>query len=267
VKLRAVLVDDEPLAIERLRQLGATVDDLRVVGTAGCVAEAIELMRCVAPDVVFLDVELGDGTGFDVLAATERSDLPYVVFVTAYDAYAANAFDGGAVDYLLKPCSPERFGAAVERLRQRLRAAETPATHEQLLAACRALLQGGGTARPPSDGLFVEQDGRYVFVPAASIDYVEAARNYVVIHAAGVTHCHRASISTLEQYLDPAHFVRIHKSVIVNLARVRTIDSDFHGTYVFRLAGGAACRSGPSYRARVLDLLRPRALRPHDEAR
>jgi two-component system LytT family response regulator len=266
MKLRAVVVDDEPLAIERLRQLSATVDDLRIVGTAGSAAEAVNVLRQAAPDVVFLDVELGDGTGFDVLAATQRADLPFVVFVTAYDAYAAEAFGGDAVDYLLKPCSPERFGAAIARLRQRMRAAEMPATHEQLLAACRALLRAGGTPdRSTRDGLFVEQDGRYVFVPAAAIDYVEAARNYVVIHAAGVTYCHRASISTLEQYLDAAQFVRIHKSVIVNLARVRTIDSDFHGTYVFRLAGGTSCRSGPSYRARVLELLRPRALRPPDE--
>lgn len=265
MKLRAVLVDDEPMAVERLRQLTATVDDLRVVGTAGSAAEAVELLRQAAPDVVFLDVELGDGTGFDVLAATARADLPFVVFVTAYDAYAADAFDDDAVDYLLKPCSPERFGAAVARLRQRMRVAEAPPTHEQLIAACRALLGDRAESRAVGHGLYVEQDGRYVFVPTASIDYVEAARNYVVIHAAGVTYCHRASISTLEHHLDRTQFLRIHKSVIVNLARVRTIDSDFHGTYVFRLAGGAACRSGPSYRARVLELLRPRALRPPNE--
>jgi two-component system LytT family response regulator len=264
--LRAVLVDDEPLAIERLRQLCATAHDVEVVGTAGSVAEAVASLRRCAPDVVFLDVELGDGTGFDVLAAHSTAAMPYVVFVTAYDAYAADAFDRDAVDYLLKPCSPERFAATLSRLRQRIRAAEAPADSEQLLAAARALLKSGDVPRTGHDGLFLEQDGRFVYVQAGTIDYIEAARNYVVIHVGSVTYCHRAPISMLEQYLDPQQFIRIHKSVIVNLARVRTIDTDFHGTYVFRLAGGASCRSGPSYRARVLDLLRPRALRAGRES-
>lgn len=271
MKLRALLVDDEDAAIVRLRQLCAGHADVRVVGEARTAAEAAERAVALAPDVVFLDVQLGAATGLDVLRALAPDDLPNVVFVTAYEHYATDAFEHEAIDYLLKPCSPERFALALERVRRRVAGAVVGPLRDELLAACRQLLGTGGAESPgpaspaggaaaaggTGQGLFVEDGGRFVFLDFAAIDYVEAARNYVVIHVGKTTYCHRAAISALEQTLDPARFARIHKSVIVNTTRIASVESDFNGTFVVRLQCGAACRSGPSYRGRILGWLRP----------
>ncbi len=262
MKTRTLLIDDEEHSINRLRQLCAAHADIKIVGEAQSGAEAIELLRTLAPDLVFLDVHLGAMSGLDVLAALEPEELPAVIFMTAYETYAAAAFERDAVDYLLKPCTPERFARALGKLRLALERGGTT-TREELVAAWRQLM---GSTPPPSagrlDGLFVEDAGRWIFVDFHSIDYVEAARNYVVIHVGKRSLCHRAAISALEQTLDPTRFARIHKSVIINLCRVESIENDFNGAYVVRLAGGAICRSGQSYRSRIQELLRPTLVRP-----
>lgn len=257
MKIRTLLVDDEQHSIARLRQLCAAHPELRIVGEAQSGPEAIEKLRTLAPALLFLDVHLGAMSGLDVLAALEPEELPSVIFMTAYETYAAAAFERDAVDYLLKPCTPERFARALGKLRARVERGGT-ATREELVAAWRQLM---GTAPPQGaaalDGLFVEESGRWVFVDFGSIDYIEAARNYVVIHVGKRSLCHRATISSLEQTLDPTRYARIHKSVIINLSRVESIENDFNGAYVVRLAGGASCRSGQSYRSRIQELLRP----------
>jgi two-component system LytT family response regulator len=269
MKIRALIVDDEDAGLVRLRQLAAPHADVRIVGEARTGTEAVERIRALAPDLVFLDVQLGAMTGLGVLEALPAEDVPHVVFVTAYDRYAAGAFDHAAVDYLLKPCSPERFARSLDRVRDRIAGGFVAPLREELLAAWRTLVAGAappaaavhaGAAPSPAapQGLFVEDGGRFVHLDVAQIDYVEAARNYVVIHAGKASYCHRSPISALEQSLDPARFARIHKSVIVNLARVASVESDFNGTFVIRLTTGATCRSGPSYRARIQGWLRPR---------
>jgi two-component system, LytTR family, response regulator len=262
VKIRTLLVDDEEHSITRLRQLCAEHADLKIVGEAQSGVAAIEMLHALAPELVFLDVHLGAMSGLDVLAALEPEELPAVIFMTAYETYAAEAFERDAVDYLLKPCTPERFARALGKLRLRMERGSV-STREELLAAWRHLM---GSA-PPSgagrlDGLFVEDAGRWVFVEFHSIDFIEAARNYVVIHIGKRSLLHRAAISSLEQTLDPTRFARIHKSVIVNLSRVESIENDFNGAYVVRLAGGVSCRSGQSYRGRIQELLRPTLARP-----
>jgi DNA-binding LytR/AlgR family response regulator len=267
VRIRALLVDDEDAALARLRQLCAPHADVRIVGEARTGREAIEKIVEVAPDLVFLDVQLGAMTGLDVLQALPSDDLPHVVFVTAYDHYAAHAFDLAAIDYLLKPCSPERFAQSLDRVRQRIASGLVAPLREELLAAWRSLVApaastsgapaGGFPVAPGPHGLFVEDGGKFVFLEIAQIDYVEAARNYVVIHAGRASYCHRSPISALEQQLDPAQFARIHKSVLVNVQRIASIESDFNGTFVIRLTSGATCRSGPSYRSRIQGWLRP----------
>jgi two-component system LytT family response regulator len=266
LKIRAVIVDDEDAGLARLRQLAADHPDLRIVGDARTGAEAVERIRALAPDLVFLDVQLGAMTGLGVLEALPVDDLPHVVFVTAYDRYAAGAFEFAAVDYLLKPCSPERFARAIERVRERIAGGLVAPIRDELLTAWRALVANGaapastpvaGSTAATPQGLFVEDGGRFVYLDTAQIDYVEAARNYVVIHAGKASYCHRSPISALEQSLDPARFARVHKSVIVNLSRIASVESDFNGTYVIRLTTGATCRSGPSYRARIQGWLRP----------
>ena len=262
MKIRTLLVDDEEHSITRLRQLCADHPDLKIAGEAQSGPEAIGLLRTLAPDLLFLDVHLGAMSGLDVLAALEPEELPAVIFMTAYETYAAAAFERDAVDYLLKPCTPERFARALGKLRLKMERGST-STREELVAAWRQLM---GSAPPPptgrADGLFVEDAGRWVFVDFQSIDYIEAARNYVVIHVGKRSLCHRAAISALEHALNPARFARIHKSVIINLSRVESIENDFNGAYVVRLAGGASCRSGQSYRSRIQELLRPTLSRP-----
>ena len=262
MKIRALLVDDEEHSIERLRQLCAEHADVKVVGEALSGAEAIEKIRALAPTLLLLDVHLGAMSGLDVLAALESEELPFVIFMTAYESYAAAAFERDAVDYLLKPCNPERFARALSKLRARMERGG-PSTREELVAAWRELM-GGPPPAPAGrrDGLFVEESGRWVFVDFESIDYIEAARNYVVLHVGKRSFCHRAAISSLEHWLDPARYARVHKSVIVNLNRVESIESDFNGAYVIRLVGGASCRSGQSYRGRIQQLLRPSLSRP-----
>jgi two-component system LytT family response regulator len=257
MKIRTLLVDDEAHSLVRLRQLCAPHADIKIVGEAASGAEAIEQLRLLAPTLLFLDVHLGAMSGLDVLAALSPDEMPFVIFMTAYESYAAAGFERDAVDYLLKPCNPERFARAIGKVRARVDG-DGPSTRDELIAAWRGLMAAapaGGAAR--RDGLFVEDAGRWVFVDFESIDYIEAARNYVVIHAGKRSFCHRAAISSLEQSLDPMRYARIHKSVIINLHRVESIESDFNGAYVVHLIGGASCRSGQSYRGRIQELLRP----------
>lgn len=262
MKIRTLLVDDEEHSIARLRQLCAAHAEIRIVGEAQSGADALERLRTLVPALVFLDVQLGAMSGLDVLAALDPEDQPAVIFMTAYETYAAAAFERDAVDYLLKPCTPERFARSLGKLRGRIERSGG-STREELVAAWRQLM---GSAPPPAadrlDGLFVEEAGRWVFVDFHSIDYIEAARNYVVMHVGKRSFCHRAPISSIEQSLDPTHYARIHKSVIINLSRVESIESDFNGAYVIRLVGGASCRSGQSYRSRIQELLRPSLARP-----
>jgi two-component system LytT family response regulator len=211
---------------------------------------------------VLLDVHLGAMSGLDVLTSLDPDDLPLVIFMTAYENYAAAAFERDAVDYLLKPCTPDRFARALAKLRPHVDRGH-PHRREELIAACREVMAAGPPAAAGRrEGLYVENGGRYVFVELASIDYVEAARNYVVIHVGAKSYCHRTAISALEHALDPTRYVRIHKSTIVNLDRVESIEHDFNGVYVVHLTGGATCRSGQSYRSRIQDLLRPTLARP-----
>ena len=257
MKIRTLLVDDEGHAIERLRQLCAGHPEIKVVGEAANGPEAINSIRSLAPALLMLDVQLGAMSGMDVLAALEPEELPHVVFMTAYETYAAAAFERDAVDYLLKPCTPERFARAIAKFAQRIRSG-TPPQREQLLASWRSLIAGAPAAAGlRREGLFVDDAGRHVFVEFASIDYVEAARNYVVIHVGKKSYCHRVPISALELTLDPERFVRIHKSALVNLAKIEAIESDFNGVFIVYLTGGASCRSGQSYRLRIQQLLRP----------
>ena len=262
MKIRTLLVDDEEHSIARLRQLCAEHADLKVVGEAMSGAEAIDKVRVLAPTLLLLDVHLGAMSGLDVLAALDSDELPFVIFMTAYESYAAAAFERDAIDYLLKPCNPERFARALVKLRARIERGG-PSTREELIATWRELMGSAPPAAPSRrDGLFVEESGRWVFVDFESIDYIEAARNYVVIHVGKRSFCHRAAISSLEHWLDPTRYARVHKSVIVNLNRVESIESDFNGAYVIRLVGGASCRTGQSYRGRIQQLLRPSLGRP-----
>ena len=240
--IRTVIVDDEPLARDGIRLRLAGARDIDVIGEAEDGAAAVELIRDELPDLVFLDVQMPGMSGFDVLAAIAGEHLPVIVFVTAYDQYAIRAFDVHAVDYLLKPFTKERFDEALRRARREL-------AHRE---------EDGGSSRvadlvsDPLTRLVVKNRDHYVLLRTEEIDWMEAAANYVEVHAHGKAFLVRGTISGLEQKLDPRRFTRIHRSVIVNVDRVTQIRSDAHGDFDVLLRNGKVLRMTRNYSERLL---------------
>ncbi len=243
-RIRALIVDDEPLARERIRSLLKESTDIEVVGEAPSGRQAIELLRTKTPELVFLDVMLGDTDGFAVLEAIGPSRPPVVVFVTAFDAYAIKAFDVRAIDYLLKPFDRVRFLEALARARSAVlavRGGAPPRAKDDLLEAL---------AEAPrfADRLVVKSGGKIEFVMTDEVDWFEAAGNYVKLHVGEVEHLLRGTLNDLEQRLDPARFVRIHRSTIVNVQRVRSMEPIMHGDARVLLEDGTELTLSRSHR-------------------
>jgi len=207
--IRALVVDDEPLARSNLSVLLRQDADVESVKECGSGAEAVEEIRSMRPDLVFLDVQMPECGGFDVVRMLEDAVLPVVVFVTAYDEYALRAFDAGALDYLLKPFDDSRFLLAMQRAKEKIALKETAAQQEAQLQAQRIAIRSAG---------------HVTYVQSSDIDWVEAADYYVILHVGAKSHLLRRSIADLQRQLDPTVFCRIHRSTIVNLRRVRRVD-------------------------------------------
>lgn len=265
--IRVLIVDDEPLAHESIRLLLERYEGIVVVGACESGAEAIAGVEQQAPDIVFLDIELGDMNGFDVLAALDPTTAPPVtVFVTAYDAHAIRAFEVNALDYLLKPFDDERFHLAVERAMGRVRENRLGDYGDRLLALLQALGRGGSGIGTGTDGgggrgirrfpekLAVRSTGRVAFVPCEEIDWIGAAGSYVELHTATRTHLMRETMARLEEQLDPGCFARIHRSTIVNVGRIRELKPHRRGEYHVILRDGTRLKLSRTYRDR-LDLL------------
>lgn len=227
--LRVLIVDDEPLARQHIEDRLAHEANVEVVGTAADGVEAIEAIRALKPDVVFLDVQMPRATGLDVVDAIGPEEMPATIFVTAYDRYALKAFDAAAVDYLLKPFDDERFAEAFRRARR-----------GQLTKKFGALLQAAdeGEKREYIDRITVEQRGQTRVVPVKQIDYITASGPYAEIHAAGHTFAVRERMQTLAEQLDPKRFMRVHRSVIVRLDRIEAMLRSPGGDYAVRLKDG-----------------------------
>jgi two-component system LytT family response regulator len=257
--VRAVVVDDEPLAREHLVALLADEPDVEVVGEAGGGAAAIRLIGAERPALVFLDVQMPGCDGFEVLRAVAPVHRPLVVFVTAYDAHAVRAFEVAAVDYLLKPVLEPRFRAAVRRAVARVRgpAAEADDVAARLAALLRQ--QGGAepadVARDDRARVPVRADGRVTFVRTHDIDWIDADDDEVRLHVGRATHVLRETMARMEARLPPG-FVRIHRSTIVNVERIREVQPWTRGDFVLILHDGTRLLSGRTYRDDVLRLLR-----------
>jgi two-component system LytT family response regulator len=235
--LRTVIVDDEPIARRRLRRLAESLGGVDVVGEAGDGDRAVELVRASQPDLVLLDVQMPALDGLGVIGRL-KGRRPLVVFVTAFETFAVRAFDVHAVDYLLKPVSRRRLGEAIERARARL-----------AVTATRGQLPANSGGRPTwLDRLPVRLEGRVRLVEVATIDWVEAADNYVVVHAGRDTHVLRETLGSLEAALDPSRFVRIHRSTIVRIDRVTRLESALRGDYAAILADGTELMLSRTYR-------------------
>jgi two-component system LytT family response regulator len=232
--IRTLIVDDEPLARHRLRALLEVDPEITVVGESADGEQAVADLQKLRPDLAFLDVQMPVLDGFGVLEALAGEPLPVVIFVTAYDRYAVKAFEVHALDYLLKPFDKERFAAALQRAKDHVRRAEALTLEERLRKLLQAVPQ-----RPDSpDRLVVKSGGRVYFVRVADIDWIEAAGNYVRLHVGKEDHLLRQTLGALESKLDPSRFVRIHRSTIVNVERIRELQPAFHGDYVIILHDG-----------------------------
>jgi two-component system, LytTR family, response regulator len=245
--IRAVIVDDEPLARLRIRNLLAAAQDVAVIAECANGEEAIRAIEESPPDLLFLDIQMPELDGFDVLQAIGVGVVPVVIFVTAYDQFALRAFEAHALDYLLKPYDDERFEAALQRARERIRQQQGDDLDRRL----RALLEearGDRGARGYLQRLVVPTGHRSVFIRTEDVDWIEAERNYIRLHVGSQAYLLRENLSRIEAALDPRRFCRIHRSTIVNIDRIRAVDSLFSGQYVVVLHDGTKLTSGRSYR-------------------
>lgn len=238
-RLRAIVVDDEPLARARLCRLLERASDVEVVAECGDGRDAIAKVRALRPDLVFLDVQMPEQGGFEVLAALGPDAVPAIVFVTAFDAYAVRAFDAHAVDYLLKPFDAARLERALERVRKRVSGEAAP----RLAALLSAV-----ASKSSAERLAITVGDRTIFVDLRQVDYLQAEGNYVAVHLSGQSHLVRETLSAMEARLAAGEFVRIHRSRIVRIDRVRSIEPLFHGEYLLTLEGGAQITSARGYR-------------------
>jgi two-component system LytT family response regulator len=234
MKIRALIVDDEPLARQRVRLLLNEEADLGIVGECEDGTEAVAQITASKPDLLFLDVQMPEMDGFEVLRKVPREMLPIVIFTTAYDEHALRAFDAHALDYLLKPFKPERFKQAVQRARELI-------ANKQAGAAARGLLELLGerpTATTHLSRLAIKTSDRVIFVNVEEIDAIEAAGKYAVVHVGKENHVLRETMNSLESNLPPDRFLRISRSAIVNIARVQELQPMFKGEHVIVLKNG-----------------------------
>jgi two-component system LytT family response regulator len=246
-RIRTLIVDDEPLARQRLRALLENEPDIEVIGECAGGKEAVASIRERAPDLVFLDVQMPSPDGFGVIEEVGADRMPAVVFVTAFDRHALRAFEVQALDYLLKPFDRERFGKALNRARAQVERARAGDLGERLTA----LLDGARAARKPAERLIVKSAGRVVFLRADEVDWVEAAGNYLRLHVGTEVHLLRETMSGLETRLDPDQFLRIHRSTMVNVERIKEIQPLFHGDCVVILRDGTELTLSRGYRSKL----------------
>lgn len=251
--LRALVVDDEPVARRRLRALLESEPRIEIVGECEDGYAALDAIRRLGPDLMFLDVQMPGLDGFDVIELLEPAECPAVIFVTAYDKYAMRAFDVCAADYLLKPFEPRRLGTAVSRAAALARRGDHPARLHALVENVRA--------GRPVQRFLVKTTERAYPVRVGDVESIDAADHYVELRTADGTHLVRETLSSIERRLDPAGFVRIHRSTIVNVAAVRELRRRLHGEAMVVLASGRSVRCSRTYAAAVKRVLR--GVKPH----
>lgn len=247
MKVRTLIADDELLARERLRQLLTAQPEIELVGECADGREAVAEIREKKPDLIFLDIQMPELDGFAVLDAINLEPMPIIVFVTAHDKFALRAFEVHAVDYLLKPFDRERFESAVQRALEQVKHREDPARSQ---AQAAALTEMQSPAKPV-ERLAIKSDGRITILKTADIDWVESAHNYVEIHENKRAHLLRETMGGMEQKLPPEKFVRISRSVIVNVDRIKELQPTFYGEYKVTLHNGKSLTLSRRYRSKL----------------
>ncbi|MBI5768002.1 MAG: response regulator transcription factor [Verrucomicrobia bacterium] len=260
-RLRAVIVDDEPAARRGVRLLLERDRGIDIVGEASGGAEAAEMIKREKPDLVFLDVQMPGCDGFEALSKVGPAASPAVVFVTAYDEHALRAFEVNAVDYLLKPYDDARFAAALQRAKDEVRRRQADSVNTRLTKLLDYLQHDA--ARPPvpkdesaADRILVKSSGEIFFLKAEEIDWIEAEGDYMKFHVGGRAHLMRETMARLETRLDPKRFIRIHRSTIVNIDRLRKLSPSFAGEYAVILHDGTKLKLSRGYHERIATLLK-----------
>lgn len=251
MSLTALVVDDEPLAREGLRELLTRDPDISSIWEARDGREAVAAIRRHSPDLVLLDVQMPEVDGFEVVRQIGAEHMPAVVFVTAHDQYAIRAFEINALDYLLKPVIEERFVKAMARAKSRIRSTFAADSNPQIIN----LLDGMASSRRYPQRLAVRSAGKTVLVNVDEVDWLEGAENYVEVHTGRASYLLQATMNTLEKSLDPTNFLRIHRSIIVNVGRIKDLQSAAHGEYAITLRDGTRLKSGRTYSNRLRALV------------
>lgn len=246
-KIRTLIVDDEPLARSRIRDLLSGDDDLMVIGECSDGDQAIISILQHKPDLVFLDIQMPERDGFEVISVVGKENMPEVIFVTAFDEYALRAFDVYAIDYLLKPYTEARFRQALERTKEQLSKDNKPGADERLLA----LLESIKPAQDYLKRITVNTRGRLSFLETNKIDWVKAEGNYARLYVGPDTFHLRETISNLETQLDRAQFIRINRSTIVNINYIKELQQLFHGDYKVLLQDGTELTLSRRFRHRL----------------
>lgn len=256
-RLRTIIADDEALARRAIRRVLGTEGDVDIVGESADGVSALEQVKTLHPDLVFLDIRMPGMSGVDLLRSIPADQRPFVVFVSAYDEYAVRAFELHAADYLLKPIDQQRLLATLHEVRSRRQQRLHAERFDELLEQLRRIGEIGGAAngmvpanleRRYASRLIVRAEGRMIFVPTTQIDYIEANRNLLKVFAGGQTHVIREALGRLEKTLDPQIFTRIHRSTIVNISRVREVQPIPTGDYIVVLHNGNRLRMSRGFR-------------------
>jgi two-component system LytT family response regulator len=251
VKLKVIIVDDETLAREKIREMLRRDSEVEIVAECSSGNKAIAAIQKHLPDLVFLDIQMPETDGFGVLKAVPTQKMPNIVFVTAYDQYALRAFEVYALDYLLKPFDRERFEKALKRAKEHIRKDRSSSLSHGILSLLEEL-KGGPRHL---ERLVIKHAGRVQLLKTQDIDWIEAEGNYVRIHTGKEEHLLRETIGSLESQLHPRKFMRIHRSTIVNIDRIRELQPWFHGEYRIILRDGAELMLSRSYREKLNEVL------------
>lgn len=251
MRIRTLIVDDELLAREGLKILLSNDPEVDAVWEARNGREAVALIRDRQPDLVLLDVQMPLMDGFAVVDAVGAEKMPAVIFVTAHDQYAIRAFEISAVDYLLKPVTEERFRTAFQRAKNRIRAVPADESTRQMLSVLEAI----ANPRRHLTRLAIRSGDKTLFLPIDEVDWIEASQNYIRLHAGQATHLAHVPMNTIESSLDPECFVRIHRSHIINVKRIKQFWSLTRGQYVVELVSGERLQSGRTYGEKIRALL------------
>jgi two-component system, LytTR family, response regulator len=247
-KLRVVIVEDEPLARDRLRQLLAAEPEVELVGTWENGKQAIEAMQATLPDVIFLDVQMPEMDGFAFLETLPPAASPMIIIVTGHEKHATKAFDVHAVDFLLKPFNQERFRLTLQRARERIQRRDRPRI-DNVVGALRRILD---SPRSAVERIAIKANGRIAFVTTAEIDWINTVGNYCEIHAGGTSHMLLSTLSALEARLPAENFVRISRSTIINMLRLKELRFGRSGSTV-RLQDGTELSVTESYRKKLAE--------------